>query len=177
MIVDFNLFSPGKPVVNNALWVLEQSPGLVVTHDLSQYLQTNGYCASYNVVYDPYLRGYSGSDKMAEKYGYYYIYEEAPRGQMFKRGFADVVDMASMQYLMRFNNFTLDPLSSQIPFCLYQNITLPIARHHTPASWLSQAETISARRRASTHSMTSAPLMNVALTARSPISCRTTRFH
>ena len=34
-----------------------------------------------NSVYDTFLSGYSGQDKMAQKYGYFYTYEQTPRAQ------------------------------------------------------------------------------------------------
>jgi len=49
MIVDYNLFEPGKELVNNTLWVLEQLPGEVHSEDVTNVLKSQGYWASYNI--------------------------------------------------------------------------------------------------------------------------------
>ena len=49
MIVDYNLFEPGKELVANTLWVLEQLPGEVHSEDVTDVLKSQGYWASYNI--------------------------------------------------------------------------------------------------------------------------------
>ena len=51
MVLDYNMFTPGKPVVPGTLWILEQMPGMVQMADLSLFLKENGYWASYNIPY------------------------------------------------------------------------------------------------------------------------------
>ena len=49
MVLDYNKFTPGKPLALGALWILEQLPGLVEMADLTIHLQVHGYWASYNL--------------------------------------------------------------------------------------------------------------------------------
>ncbi len=58
MVLDYNKFTPGQPVVPETLWVLEQLPGMVQMADLSLYLKQNGYWASYNIPYVTNLGGF-----------------------------------------------------------------------------------------------------------------------
>ena len=51
MVLNYNMFTPGQPVVPETLWVLEQMPGIVQMGDLSLYLINNSYWASYNIPY------------------------------------------------------------------------------------------------------------------------------
>ena len=49
MIVDYKLFEPGKELVDNTLWVLEQLPGEIHSEDMTDVLKSQGYWASYNI--------------------------------------------------------------------------------------------------------------------------------
>ena len=49
MIVDYKLFEPGKELVDNTLWVLEQLPGEIHSQDMTDVLKSQGYWASYNI--------------------------------------------------------------------------------------------------------------------------------
>ena len=51
MILDYKLFTPGKPLLPNTFWVAEQIPGTITSMDASHILQAEGYWASYNVPY------------------------------------------------------------------------------------------------------------------------------
>ena len=50
MVVDFNLYQPGKALAPGTLWVIDQVPGLVAAADMTETL-TRGYWPSYNVPY------------------------------------------------------------------------------------------------------------------------------
>ena len=47
-----------------------------------------------------------------EKYGDNYSYEMCSRAQILRRDNENVVDMASMQYLIRYNDYLNDPYSN-----------------------------------------------------------------
>lgn len=49
MIIDYKLFEPGKELVDNTLWILEQLPGEVHSEDMTSVLKLQGYWASYNI--------------------------------------------------------------------------------------------------------------------------------
>ena len=61
MVVDFNLFSPGKALQPGTLWVIEEIPGLVKGADQTPTL-ARGYWPAYNVPFyaEVYLKsGYA----------------------------------------------------------------------------------------------------------------------
>ena len=49
MVLDYNKFIPGQPLIPGTLWILEQLPGMVEMADLTEHLNENGYWASYNL--------------------------------------------------------------------------------------------------------------------------------
>ena len=49
-VVDFKLFTPGKALKPDTLWIVEQIPGLIVGGDVTGTLQM-GHFPSYNVPY------------------------------------------------------------------------------------------------------------------------------
>ena len=51
MILNYNLFSPGKDLQPDTLWILEQIPGSVHMADMTVFLQEKGYWPSFNVPY------------------------------------------------------------------------------------------------------------------------------
>ena len=80
MVVDYNRFEPGKPLVAGTLWVLEQLPGFIEAADMTRTL-AYGYWPSYNRPYFESVRDRSGAKEMASRYGEDYSYELYSRGQ------------------------------------------------------------------------------------------------
>jgi hypothetical protein len=119
MIVDFNLFTPGSPLVNNTLWVVEEMPGLVVGGDQTITL-ARGYWSSYNIPFWSQVYEASGYPAMVNKSGNYFTYQLAPRAEIFRRDGRSVEDLESLKVLLRSNNYVIDPYSfdgtSQNPF-------------------------------------------------------------
>lgn len=111
IVLDYKLFSPGSPVVNDTLWILEQMPGITRQKDVSDVLRKNQYWPSYNVAYFDDIFNISCQPELVEKYGDYYSYERAPRANIFRRDHVKVHDMDSMMALMRYNDYTHDPFS------------------------------------------------------------------
>ena len=135
MVVDFKLFSKGKALVPNTLWVIEEIPGLVKGGDQTATL-ARGYWPSYNVPY--YAEVYNRS-------GYKQLFDDdddsaaaailgaagtpsppppmtapgydgggseytigAPRSKIFRRDEGKVVDLQSFKNILRYANYT-DP--------------------------------------------------------------------
>ncbi|XP_033747259.1 putative phospholipase B-like 2 [Pecten maximus] len=111
MIVDYKQFVPGKTDVKGLLYVLEQIPGLIVFDDLTGRLLNETYWASYNVPYFPAVFNDSGMPAMVKKYGDWFTWDKTPRALIFSRDHGKVSDLDSMIKLMRYNDFTHDPLS------------------------------------------------------------------
>ncbi|CAN7938410.1 unnamed protein product, partial [Ixodes hexagonus] len=112
MAVDYKKFSPGQPLPDGLLWVLEQLPGYVYKEDLTRVLRQQTYWPSYNVPYSEVIFNMSGTQSSVEKFGDWFTYDKTPRALIFKRDNGKVVDMDSMIKLMRYNDYTRDPLSA-----------------------------------------------------------------
>lgn len=112
MIVDYNKFTPGQQKLNPGLLVvLEQIPNIVAYSDLTDVLAQQTYWASYNSPYYGEIFNASGAQALVDKYGDWFTYDKTPRAQIFKRDHTKVVDMKSMQALMRYNDYQHDELS------------------------------------------------------------------
>jgi len=111
MVVDYKLFTPGKPLLPNTLWILEQIPGTVEMSDMTSVLNETGYWASYNIPYFPPIYQLSGYPAMFKKYGNEYSYSDCARAKIFRRDQSTVTDLQSMKHIMRFNEYQTDPLS------------------------------------------------------------------
>ncbi|CAL8262845.1 unnamed protein product [Boreogadus saida] len=112
MIVDYNQFIPGLPVLKEGvLTVLEQIPGLVMYGDKTHELREKGYWASFNIPYYPEVFNASGCSELVEEFGSWFSLDQSPRAQIFRRDQTAVTDLDSMVRLMRYNNYKEDPLS------------------------------------------------------------------
>jgi len=114
MIVDTKLFTPGEPLPPNVLWIAEQIPTLVESADLTETL-ARGYWPSYNVPFFAKISEISGWTQLQKTGGTSISYELAPRAEIFRRDEGNVVDMNSMKYLMRYNEYKTDPYSEGNP--------------------------------------------------------------
>jgi len=111
-IVDYKLFQPGQPLPQQGLlYVLEQLPGFVQHADLSTFFEGQGYWPSYNIPYFDGIFNMSAAWPNVKKYGDWFTYEKNPRALIFRRDQDTVVDMDSLQKLMRYNDYKNDPLS------------------------------------------------------------------
>ncbi|KAI0207905.1 putative phospholipase B-like 2 [Lamellibrachia satsuma] len=111
MVVDYTKFHPGKKLGSDVLWVLDQIPGMIVARDVTSVLIKQGYFPSYNSPHFPEIYNASGWTVNEKKYGDWFSYERTPRARIFRRDHAKVKDVDSMIRLMRYNDFTHDPLS------------------------------------------------------------------
>ncbi|KAF8794203.1 putative phospholipase B-like 2 like protein [Argiope bruennichi] len=111
MILDLNRFQPGKPLEDGLLWVIEQLPGYLHSEDVTDVLRKQSYWPSYNTAFFKDIFNMSGGQINAEKFGDWFTYERTPRALIFKRDQGKVQDIPGMIKLMRYNDFTNDPLS------------------------------------------------------------------
>jgi len=111
MVVDMKLFKKNSPLKSGLLWVVEQLPKYVVRDDKTDVLRNQSYWPSYNVPYFPFIYNMSGSAAAAAKHGDWFSYNKTPRALIFKRDHHRVLDLDSMIKLMRYNDYTRDPLS------------------------------------------------------------------
>ncbi|KAM7309986.1 putative secreted protein [Ixodes scapularis] len=111
MVLDYKLFTPGAAIGKDTFWILEQMPNTTKTKDVSEYLQNQKYWASYNIPFLPEIFNLSGQPQLVKKYGNYYSHDMCPRAQLFRREQGKVEDVDSMTALMRYNDYTHDPVS------------------------------------------------------------------
>ncbi|KAJ1459661.1 phospholipase B-like protein [Pelagophyceae sp. CCMP2097] len=107
MVIDTKRFTPKEALQPGLLTIVEQIPGYVEFGDATFELE-RGYFPSYNVPYfkDVYRRaGYDTLDKRKGRLGGA-EYQLAPRAKILRRDQSTVVDLPSMQKLMRANGYT-----------------------------------------------------------------------
>jgi len=112
-IVDNKLFTPGQPLQPNTLWIAEQIPGFVVSAYITSVLISQGYFPSYNVPYFPFIYNISGYPAQEKAYGPMFSYNSCARANIFRRDQHNVVDVPTLQKMMRYNQYQTDPLSLQ----------------------------------------------------------------
>eukprot|EP01121_Diplochlamys_sp_Union-15-3_P017329 TRINITY_DN607_c0_g1_i1.p1 TRINITY_DN607_c0_g1~~TRINITY_DN607_c0_g1_i1.p1 ORF type:complete len:533 (-),score=75.69 TRINITY_DN607_c0_g1_i1:57-1655(-) len=110
MVVDYKLFTPGRILPPNVLWIIEQMPGYTQAEDVTTYLAL-GYWPSYNMPFFEKVYTMSGFDEMVAKYGDWFTYELHPRAKIFRRDHYKVVNTESMKAMMRYNDWEEDPFS------------------------------------------------------------------
>jgi len=110
IVVDYNLFTPGKPLPDGLLWIAEQIPGYVYTADVTNYLRV-GYWESFNVPFNPYIYNVSGFAALAAQYGNGYSYSMCPRATIFRRQAGSVETLDDAKKFIRYNNYKNDPLA------------------------------------------------------------------
>lgn len=109
MVIDLKKFTPNVGFNDGALYVVEQIPGLVESHDQTNILR-EGYWASYNVPFYESIYNMSGYPAVA-KDNPDNSHDLAPRAKIFRRDQSTVVDMDSMKNILRFNNYKYDKYS------------------------------------------------------------------
>jgi hypothetical protein len=114
MILDYNKFRPGtkaSDLPNDTLWVCEQMTSYMIAEDVTHILREQGYWASYNIPYFPFIYKISGYLDQFEKVGDFLSYENTPRAKIFRRDQNRIKDMTTLYKLMQYNDFKNDPLS------------------------------------------------------------------
>ncbi|CAH8829392.1 unnamed protein product [Trichobilharzia szidati] len=99
------------PADKGSLMIAEQLPGIVESLDVTNILKSQTYWASYNLPYIRDIYVMSGTEDMAKKYGPWFVHNMTARANIFRRDHHKVVDFPSMMKIMRYNDFTHDPLS------------------------------------------------------------------
>jgi hypothetical protein len=123
-IMDSKLFTPNVSATlpPGLLFVGEQMPGAWVFEDRTSWLLSQpgaqdgpgqGYWASYNRPSFPYIFALSNQSALVAAYGDHFSWSKTARANIFRRGQAAVVDVPSLRALMRYNEFSTDPLATQ----------------------------------------------------------------
>jgi len=105
MVLDYNLFAPGKQLQNGTLWVLEQAPGVSVAVDESSQLQHQGFWASENRAAFSQIRNISGETEAAESVGALFSADHNPRANIFSKTAPAVNLLDDMRHEMQRNKW------------------------------------------------------------------------
>ncbi|XP_065197312.1 putative phospholipase B-like 2 [Sycon ciliatum] len=108
MVFDYKQFTPGQPPRAGAFTVLEQLPTIAHTEDMTEFLVTNKHWPSYNLPHFKSVFQRGNFQSMVDQYGDFFSYDMSPRARIFRRDHAKVVDVKSLQHLMRYNDFQHD---------------------------------------------------------------------
>ncbi|XP_060633165.2 phospholipase B-like 1 [Anolis sagrei] len=114
MVLDTNKVKLQRSLDNGTLYVIEQIPNHVEYSDQTNVLR-RGYWPSYNVPFYENIFNMSGYVEYVKKYGLDYSYEMAPRAKIFRRDQGKVVDIETMKYIMRYNNYKKEPYARNNP--------------------------------------------------------------
>eukprot|EP00930_Biecheleria_cincta_P010377 TRINITY_DN11246_c1_g2_i1.p1 TRINITY_DN11246_c1_g2~~TRINITY_DN11246_c1_g2_i1.p1 ORF type:complete len:677 (-),score=114.48 TRINITY_DN11246_c1_g2_i1:139-2037(-) len=104
LVVDYNRFTPGEPLGDNAVRILEQVPGLSQQADVTSEVSARGYWGSYNRPFFKDTRRASGHEEAEGKFGSFYSFEGAPRGLIMKKVGSSVSSLADMRAAMTRND-------------------------------------------------------------------------
>jgi hypothetical protein len=96
VVVDYNLFTPGKPLPDNTIMVVETIPGKTHVQDVTQIAVKQGYWGSYNRPYFHDIREKAGFNGAQQSSGRLYSWQDNPRATIFKNvapGISTLFDM------------------------------------------------------------------------------------
>merc|ERR1719498_2285789 len=91
MIVDFNKFVPGQPLLDGAFFLIAMIPGTIAKKELAAHIRSAGYFASYNRPFFPETRAQSGHAAAEAHYGALFSYGGNPRATIFANHAPNVV--------------------------------------------------------------------------------------
>lgn len=114
MVLDLKKVKLNNSLGKGTLYVVEQIPTYVEYSEQTDVLR-KGYWPSYNIPFHEKIYNWSGYPLLVEKLGLDYSYDLAPRAKIFRRDQGKVTDMASMKYILRYNNYKKDPYSKGDP--------------------------------------------------------------
>lgn len=108
---DHKLFTAGQPLQPNLLWIAEQMPGMFSTKDVTPVLESTGAWNSFNIPALEITYNVSGYNTGCQSpYGSWSCgYEGNFRQVLFAQLQDSVVDLASMQNVLMYNEFQTNP--------------------------------------------------------------------
>merc|ERR1712130_280119 len=115
-VVDMNLYYPEQAFPREGLfWIIEQIPGYTHREDVTAILTKQGFWPSYNVPYFEDIFNMSGYGSAAKNKPDKYDYSKCARAKIFARDAPNVSSVDDMKHIMRYNRYTIDPLSKGNP--------------------------------------------------------------
>ena len=111
MVIDFPLFTAGSLPKPGFFTVYEEVPNLSHTEDMTSTLIAQTFWSSYNSPFFPDIQEAAGYTALCQHGAIASCYTQAPRHIIFQEQQASVVDLASMQHIMRYNQWQTDAAS------------------------------------------------------------------
>lgn len=105
MVVDYNLFEPGKALRNDTLWVIEQTPGINHAKDMTSLLQSQGYWSSENRAWFKDVRDSIGATEAEDLHGALFSADRNPRANIFKATAPELQTLLDMRSEMERNRW------------------------------------------------------------------------
>lgn len=127
MVLDLKKVKLNHSLDKGTLYIVEQIPTYVEYSEQTDILR-RGYWPSYNIPFHEKIYNWSGYPLLVQKLGLDYSYDLAPRAKIFRRDQGKVTDVASMKYIMRYNNYKKDPYSKGDPcntICCREDLNSP----------------------------------------------------
>jgi hypothetical protein len=111
MVVDYKVFEKAKEnktKEKKLFYVLEQTPGNIIYHDVSDYLYENSYYASFNRAFFSETKESLKLQLIKELYGDVFSSQGSQRRKIFKKLNTKVKDLKSFKDVLRYNGFKLN---------------------------------------------------------------------
>ncbi|XP_074213346.1 phospholipase B-like 1 isoform X2 [Camelus bactrianus] len=125
MVLDLKKVNLNYGLGKGTLYIVEQIPTYIEYSEQTDVLR-RGYWPSYNIPFHEKIYNWSGYPLLAKKLGLEYSYDLSSRAKIFRRDQGEVTDMASMKYIMRYNNYMKEPYSRGDPcntICCRQDLS------------------------------------------------------
>jgi len=114
IVVDYNKFTPGFPLLDQTVMIIETLPNLTEINDVTEFVRS-GYWESYNVPYSEIIFNISGYPKEVEQQGRSFTYDANWRANIFRRQAGGIETFQDVEYFIRFNDYLNDSLTQYNP--------------------------------------------------------------
>ena len=108
MIIDYNVFEKIKDSnkqENGLLFMMEETPSSIVSHDISKHLYEHQYFGSFNRAFLEDTKNDLNTSLINHLYGSNFDYDGANRGKIFHSLQNDVKDLESLKNILRYNGY------------------------------------------------------------------------
>ena len=111
MVIDYKLFKEvigTQKKLDKLLFVIEQVPSHMISHDVSQHLYEKSFFGSFNRAFFQKTKNDLDQALINHLYGGMFDYKGAARGKIFHQLQNKVKDLKSLKSILRYNGFNND---------------------------------------------------------------------